>query len=208
MGSARSAFLVSALLCVSNPAFSAELESPTEDSRPSGLLGHSIIHAYGAVIPEAWGSDFGGHPGWGTGFSLSYGIARAVQISIGFAYHRMNIISAENWDALRQVTTSIELVSPARDFVRPWLGVGLGYYEEELYSRAFATFMDTERGGRSSFVTNQGSLGINWGAGVALHISDIIGVEAGGRYHRSLDSPTYGDVELLSVEAGLSYVIH
>jgi hypothetical protein len=208
VGSARSvfiisAFAVSALFCASTSAVSAEAENLADEPRPSGVLGHTIIRIYGALVPEGWGSDFGDNPAWGTGLGLSFGIARAVQISIGFAYHRINIISAEDWDALRQVTTSVELISPAQDLVRPWLGVGLGYYDSELYSRAFTT----EKGDRRAFVTNQGSFGINWGAGIALRISERVGVEAGGRYHMSVDDPPRGDVDLLSVQAGLSYVV-
>jgi hypothetical protein len=184
----------------------SELESSLDEVPNQGALGHTTIRAYGAVVPVGWGSDSGDHPGWGTGFAVSYGIARAVQMSLGFAYHRINIVSAQDWDALRQVTTSIELISPARDLVRPWLGVGLGYYDAELYSTATTAAVDaTERGDRSSFVTQQGSFGINWGAGVALRISERVGVEAGGRYNMSVDDPPRGKVELLSVQAGLSY---
>ena len=187
---------------------SSELASLTGEPRPSGLLGQTTLRLYGAVVPITWGSNLGGHPGWGTGFGLSYGIARATQISIGFAYHRVNIISAENWDAWRQITTSLELISPAADLVRPWLGVGLGYYDKELYSPATMDVDATERGRRAQFVTHQGSFGLNWGAGVALRFSRILWFEAGGRYNMSLDNPLDGNVELLSVQAGLSYMVH
>jgi len=125
-------------------------------------------------------------------------------ISIGFAYHRVNIISAENWDALRQVTTSLELISPSQDIVRPWLGVGLGYYDQENYS---TPAVSTERANRGAFVTHQGSFGVNWGAGMALRLSRSLAFEAGGRYNMSLDNPPSSDVQLLSVQAGLSYVV-
>ena len=187
---------------------SSELVSLADESRPSGVLGHTSIRLYGALVPITWGTNFGGHPGWGTGFGLSYGIARATQISIGFAYHRVNIISAEDWDAWRQVTTSLELISPTQDLVRPWLGVGLGYYDKEEYSIATVDVDATERGRRDQFVTHQGSFGLNWGAGLALRLSRSVGVEADARYNMSIDDPANHKVELLSVQAGLSYVIH
>ena len=160
------------------------------------------------MVPIGWGSDFGRRPGWGTGFGLSYGVARAAQISIGFAYHRVNPISSEDWDALRQVTTSIELVSPRQDFVRPWLGVGLGYYDSEQYSIATSALDATERGRRDQFVTHQSSLGFNWGGGFLLRLSRSVGMEAGARYNMSIDDPANHKVELLSVQTGLSYVMH
>ena len=159
------------------------------------------------MVPIGWGSDFGGRPGWGTGFGLSYGVARAAQISIGFAYHRVNPISSEDWDALRQVTTSIELVSPSKDFVRPWLGVGLGYYDSELYSPPIFALDASERGRRDEFITHQGTLGFNWGAGFAFRLSQSVGLDAGGRYNISFDNPARHKVDLLSVQAGLSYVV-
>ena len=208
VGSARSAFVISALLCLSNPAISAELDGSSDESPNRGALGHTTIRAYGAVVPKGWGSDYGRRPGWGTGFGLSYGISRAAQISIGFAYHRVNIIGSEDWDALRQVTTSIELVSPSQDFVRPWLGVGLGYYDsEQQYSTATTALDALERGRRDQFVTHQGSLGFNWGGGFALRLSRSVGVEAGARYNRSIDDPANHKVDLLSVQAGLSYAV-
>jgi hypothetical protein len=206
VGSARSAFVISALLCVSNPAFSAELESPTEDSRPSGLLGHTIIRGYAAVVPVNWGNDLTDSPGWGGGFSVSYGIARAVQVSLGFAYHRFNIRGPQTWDVLRHVSTSMELYSPARDVVRPWMGIGIGYYEVEQYSFANAALDLTERRDRNSYVDLK-SLGANVGAGVAVRMSERVGLEFGCRYHTTFDHPFVDALELLSVQAGLSYVV-
>src|SRR5947207_8344429 len=85
--SARSAFVISALLCLSNPAISAALDGSSDESRPSGVLGHTIIRVYGAVIPEVQDYDLD-HPGWGTGLAVSYGVARAVSLSLELAYYR------------------------------------------------------------------------------------------------------------------------
>jgi len=217
MGSARSAFVISALLCVSNPAVSSELESPTDEVTARGALGHTTIRAYGAVVPVAPEATLL-HAGWGSGLSISYGVARAVQISLGLAYHRFQVVEQggidsdgnerSTWDEVRQTTMSVDIQPPSRSRLRPWFGAGLGIYEttetrkEPLY---YGYYRYVESGTR---------LGINWGAGVSARLDQRLGIDLGGRYHHSfgrafMTNDQYMDRgRLLSIQGGLSYVVH
>jgi opacity protein-like surface antigen len=215
VGSARSALVISALLCVSSPVLSSEVESPTSEPGPSGLLGHTIIRAYGAVVPRKWGPDLE-RAGWGTGFAISYGVARAVQIAFELAYHRFEMpegygldvdgYSSATWDAVRQTTMSVELQSP-RSWIRPSVGVGFGVYEmtetrNESYSSAH--YRRVESGTR---------LGVHWGLGLSARLNQRLAIDLGGRHHHSFGRPFLAsteylsDARILSIQAGLSYVV-
>jgi opacity protein-like surface antigen len=197
---------------------SSELESLAGEPRPDGLLGHTIIRVYGAVVPGVQDYDVE-HAGWGTGFAISYGVARAVQVSLELAYYRFETVpaasipeSSTNSDrnAIRQATMSVGLQSPARSWLRPWFGLGFGAYEVTETQEGYAYYPTYPY----RYVTSGTQLGINWGLGVSARLDQQLAIDVGGRYHHGfgrpfLETPNYWrDVRLFSVQAGLSYMIH
>lgn len=220
MGSARSAFVISALLCVSSPALSSELESSAGEPRSSGLLGHTIIRAYGAFVPRVQDYDLE-RAGRGTGFGVSYGFARAVQLSLEVAYYRIPVaggngipehVPTSSWNAVRQTSMSVGFQSPTRSWLRPWLDAGFGVYETtETREGVDYSYYPAEY--RYRYVTSGTKLGINWGVGVSARIDRRLAIDVGGRYHHSFgraflpDSKYMDGARLHTVQAGLSYVV-
>ena len=194
---------------------SSELESLAGTSRPSGQLGHTIIRLYGAVIPGVQDYDLE-HAGWGSGFAVSYGVARAVQLSLGLAYYRFQVVEqtasvdatgSSRWDEVRQATMSVDLQSPTRSWLRPWLGAGFGVYETTR------TRKESYYSGYYRYVESGTRLGANWGVGVSARLDQRLAIDLGGRYHHSfgrafLTNDQYMDgARLVTAQAGLSYVI-
>lgn len=215
--SARSVFVISALLCISSPAMSTELERPSEERSPRGLLGHTTIRTYGAIVPAVPEQSLD-HVGWGTGFTVSYGVTRAIQLSLGLAYYQFQVVvtpdidcdcSTSIRDAVRQTTISVDVQSPTRSWLRPWLGVGFGVYD-------VAQTLDIRGdGSRLDRVPESGTrLGVHWGAGLSTRLDKHLAIDLGGRYHHGFGEPFlatpgyWRDVRLFSVQAGLSYVMH
>lgn len=199
---------------------SSELESPTDESRPSGLLGHTSIHLYGAVIPRVQDYDLE-RTGRGTGFGVSYGVARAVQLSLEVAYYRMSVAggtgipeetTTSNWNAVRQTSISVGLQSPTRSRLRPWLGAGFGVYEM-TETREGIDYSPYPAQYHYRYVNSGTKLGFNWGAGVSARLDRRLAIDVGGRYHHSfgrafLPEDKYMDgARLLCVQAGLAYVV-
>jgi len=200
---------------------SSEVESPTDESRPSGLLGHTIIRAFGAIIPAVQDQSLM-HAGWGTGLTVSYGVARAAQVSLGLAYHQFQVTEFTGLDCdcsvsprrneIRQTTMSVELQPPTRRWIRPRFGVGFGVYEL-TETQVVYTFYSTGYN-RQRYVSSGTQLGINWGVGLSARVNQRLAVEFGGRYHLSFGQAFLTEdqyltaARLLSVETGLSYVIH
>lgn len=215
MGSAKSAFVTFTLLCVSGSAVSAELERPPEESSSRGLHGHTIIRTYGAIVPAAAPEQTLEHAGWGTGLSVSYGVTRAVQLSLGLAYYQFEAVvhpdidcdcSISSRNAVRQTTMSVDVQSPVRSWLRPWLGVGFGFYE---VTQTWNVHNDY-----SQYVDTGTRLGLSWGLGVTALLDQRLAIDVGGRYHHGLgrpflESPGYSqELRLFSIQTGLSYVLH
>jgi len=217
-GTARSAFIISALLCVASPALSSEAESPTNEAPDRGSLGRTTIRVYGAVVPVAPEETLL-HAGWGTGLAISYGVARAIQISLGLGYYRFQLVGLASgldavatgrsiWDEVRQTTMSVDIQSPTRLWLRPWFGAGFGVYEMTETRR------ESYYSGYYRYVESGTRLGVNWGAGVSARLDHRLGIDLGGRYHHSFgrafmtNDQFMNAARLLSVQAGLSYVIH
>lgn len=195
---------------------SSELESSPGESPNRGAFGHTTIRAYGAAVPRTWGPDLE-HGGWGTGLALSYGVARAAQVSLELAYYRFKIMETVGLDVdgytsssrqeVRQTTMSLELKSP-NSWIRPSFGVGFGVYEM-TETRNESSYFSHYR-----FVQSGTRLGVNWGVGVSAQLDQRIALDLTGRYHHSfgrvfLTNDQYMDgARLLSVQTGLSYVIH
>jgi len=193
---------------------SSELESPTEAERSSGLLGHTIIRTYGAIVPAVPDQTLE-HAGWGTGLAVSYGVARAIQLSLGLAYYQYEFTDAPDVDcdcsflsrnAVRQTTISVDLQSPGRSWLQPWLSAGFGVYEmtetREAHSYPYRS------------VVSGTMLGANWGMGVLARLDQRLAIDLGGRYHTTFGQPFleptgfWPQLDLFTVQAGLSYVIH
>jgi opacity protein-like surface antigen len=198
---------------------SSEPESTSGESRPNGVLGHTIIRLYGAIIPEVQDYTLDG-AGWGAGFAVSYGVARAVQISLEVAYHRFPIFegtgipesrTTSSWNAVRHSSMSVVLQSPTRSRLRPWLGAGFGVYEMTETREGIDYYYPGEY--RYKSVTSGTKLGANWGVGVSVRLDQRLAIDVGGRYQHSfglafLTADQYMDgARLLSVQAGLSYVV-
>ena len=207
-------FLVSALLCVSSPAMPAELESPPGEPRPTGVLGHTIIRTYAAIVPAAPDQTLE-HAGWGTGLTVSFGLARMVQMSLGLAYYQFQSVVEPNVDcdcvilirnAVRQTTLSVDVLPPTRSWLRPWVGVGFGLYEEvknpkQSYSWTY------------QYMESGTSLGVNWGIGTSARLNERLAIDLGGRYHGTVGHPFLSstnyraELDLFTVQAGLSYLV-
>jgi len=184
-----------------------------------GLLGHTIIRTYGAVVPGVQDYNIDG-VGWGTGFAVSYGVARTVRLSLEVAYYRFQRgewagipeeVTKANWNAVREVTMAVGLQSPTRSWLRPWIDAGFGVYEATETRDAITYYYPGEYHYRS--VTSGTKLGMNWGVGVSARLDRRLAVDLGGRYHHSfgrafLTNDQYMDgARLLTAQAGLSYVV-
>ncbi len=213
MRSARSALLVSALLCISGPAVSAELESPLEEASSGWVRGHTTIRTYGAIVPAVPGQSLE-HSGWGTGLTVSYGVARAIQLSLGIAYYQFqSVVPGENCDCLlsirdaaRQTTISVDVLPPTRFWLRPRLDVGFGVYETTKTTNQSYSWI-------YQYVGSGTQLGVNWGLGVSVRLDQRLAIDLGGRYHGAFGRPFLGaagyapDLDMFTLGAGLSYVV-
>jgi len=207
-------FMVSALLCVSSPAMS-ELEGPAEESSSSGLHGHTIIRTYGAIVPAVLNQALE-HAGWGTGLAVSYGVGRAIQLSLGLAYYQFQYVVKPDvdcdclvsiQDAVRQTTISVDAHPPTRSWLRPWLGVGLGIYETTKTPRWSHSWI-------CRYADSGTRLGVNWGLGVSARLDQRLAIDLGGRYHTTYGRPFlettgyWAGLDMFTAQAGLSYVVH
>ncbi len=199
---------------------SSELESPTDESRQRGLLGHTTIRVDGAIVLAALDQTLM-HAGWGTGVTVSYGVARAAQVSLGLAYYQFRAIQFAYLDCdcsvspsrneIRQTTMSVELQPPTMGRVRPWFGAGFGVYER-TETRDETTYSYPGQYTYRS-VTSGTKLGMNWGVGISARLGQRLAIDFAGRYHHSfgrpfLTSDPYMDgARLLTAQAGLSYVV-
>jgi len=163
------------------------------------------------------------HAGWGTGFAISYGVARAIQISLGLAYYRFQVVGqlggldsdapgSSVWDEVRQTSVSVDLQSPSQSWLRAWLSAGLGVYEMTETRKWTETYYLRQYHYR--YVESGTRLGASWGVGLSARLDKRLGIDLGGRYHHSFGSAFMTNnlemdgARLLSVQAGLSYVIH
>ncbi len=207
------AFLILLVVFLAAPAL-ADPAGPKESavSKNEGVRGHTILRTYGAVVPEGWGDegDDGG-PGWGVGMSLGYGVARDVLITGGFAHYQVDDVGSRRGNSVVQLGVGVE-AGPARGVVRPWLGAGVAIYRMDPRGDPIVRIVpaSTSEGTAGS---SGSRFGVSWGAGLAVRLSQNLGLDTGARYHHSFGDPILSgrnftdEVHLLDLQLGLSYVL-